>query len=205
MKISCVVSADELSDSADVIVFPEGVHLEEVKKAAARYPSAIVAGAVLERKCWPLVGKNWERHRCRGIVWHDGKPRIDYLKILTDSRTSTGCQDISQLPVYETPEICLGMIICMDVQHSQFLASVIQRVKTSEANYKLICVPAEMASAWFNGGIDSVFHGVYVAVCNHVRFYRGAGRCKSFIASDTQERIVTQRDEESIHYVFPKT
>ena len=60
-----------------------------------------------------------ENGRSRGVVLHGGQNRIDYLKVETDGRT-VGSGDHQQNSVYELGDVCIGVLICMDVNHVTF-------------------------------------------------------------------------------------
>lgn len=105
--------------------------LREIEAASIENPSAIIVVAIEESG------------RGRGVLLHHGENRIDYLKLGTDGRTS-GTDNVQQNPVYETGNLCVGVLICMDIQHRAFSWAVIERVRSSECELKLVCVPADM-------------------------------------------------------------
>ena len=158
MRISCVLDADQLStaiSTPDVIVFPEGISETEIQKACSIHPHSIVVAAVTDNS------------RSRGVLLHRGRNQIDYLKVATDCRT-LGSGNIQQVPVYTSRDVCIGVLICMDVDHVAFSQSVIAAVKSSESQLKLLCLPADMGAYWFSGDtVSPRFEGLHVILCNH--------------------------------------
>src|SRR5437867_4390087 len=185
MQISCVLTADQLVGTPpDLIVFPEGAAWSEIERARCSYPDAIIVGAVGER-------------RSQAVVLHEGRNRIDYLKLETDGRT-TGTGNVRQNPVYEYNNVCIGVLVCMDVNHVAFSRLVIDKVRSSERGLNLLCVPADMAGHWFDGdSVSSTWHGVHVILCNHTKTHQI--RCKSFVTDVTGRKIRVQHDDEPIH------
>jgi len=194
MRVSCVLIARELNaESADLIVLPESVCWKEIEEAELYNPDAVIVAAVVE-----------EDHS-RGILRHRGQDRIDYLKVGTDGRT-VGTGNLQQNPVYEFGDICIGVLICMDIDHIDFSLTVIENIKSSSASSKFLCVPADMRSEWFGG--DSLqfpqkFEGIHVILCNHAKIYQAQARCKSFITDTNSKKIVVQQDREPIYAVLP--
>lgn len=192
MRVSCIVRSCELNDqSVDLIVFPEGVSWKEIEEAGAARPDALIAGAVVENG------------RSRGILRHRGQNLIDYLKVGTDGRTE-GTGNTQQHPVYVHGKACIGMLICMDIDHVAFSNAVINGIKSSAASLKLLCVPADMGSHWMAG--DSLlfpqrYTGVHVILCNHIKAHQS--RCNSFIADKEGNKIVVQRNREPIYAELP--
>src|SRR6187399_2767942 len=111
MLVSCVQQAVEIeTPCADVIVFPEYSELAELTKARSICPDAIIVGAVVEEDQRRVP-------RGRGILFHRGTNQIDYLKIGSDTSGETKGTDSrpERLPVYEFSNVCIGVLICMDV------------------------------------------------------------------------------------------
>ncbi len=192
MRVSCVLIAREINaEAADLIVFPEGVCQKEIEEAAKSNPDAVIVAAVVEQD------------HCRGVLLHRGQNRIDYLKVETDGRT-VGTGNLQQNPVYEFGAICIGVLICKDIQCGLFRA-VINNIKSSLASLKLLCIPADMASNWFPGDniiyFPDTYEGVHVILCNHVLTHQL--RCKSFITDTNGKKIVVQQDSEPIYAVLP--
>ena len=174
MRISCILKASELDAAAlypDLILFPEGINENEVERACSSHVDTMIVGAVTED------GRN------RGLLLHRGQNRIDYLKIGDDGRTAGG-EEPEQLPVFESDDVCIGVVICMDIEIKlgRFSRTVIERIRSSESQFKLLCIPADMASHWFDGDnlSSGTFDGVNVALCNHTKTHQE--RCKSFVA-----------------------
>ena len=192
MKVSCVLASCELNDeSIDLIVFPEGVCRRQIEEASLSYPDAFIVGAVVESG------------RSRGILLHRGKGRIDYFKVETDGRTE-GTGNTQQKLVYEHGDVCIGILICMDIDNVAFSTAAIESIKSSSASLKLLCVPADMGSHWLSG--DSLpfpkkFEGIHVILCNHIKTHQS--RCKSFITDIKGEKIMVQQDREPIYAELP--
>jgi hypothetical protein len=190
MRISCVIAASELDAvPADLIVFPEGVCRREIEKAQSFYPEAVIVAAIVENGF------------SRGVLLHGGRNRIDYLKVESDGRT-VGSGDHQQVPIYEFEDVCIGVLICMDVDCLLFSRAVIEKVRTSSAKLKLLCVPADMTSDWFSGdALSSVFEAIHVVLCNHTKTHQA--RCKSFVTDMHGRKIVVQDQDEPIHAELP--
>ena len=132
MQISCVLDAAQLgtADGApELIVFPEGVSETEIDNARALCPHSMIVAAVVEDG------------RSRGVLLHQGRNQIDYLEVTTDGRT-VGSGNLQQMPLYEHNNGCIGVLICMDVNHRAFSRAVVERVRASECRLKLICIPS---------------------------------------------------------------
>ncbi len=184
ISVACVLSANQLEGvETNVVVFPEGIDEIEITTAQIAHPNALVVGSIIENG----MG--------RGVLYHRGQNRIDYLKIGNDRRTKPSNNE-RQMPVYEAGNICVGVVICMDVDTGVFLSNLLQRIKSSSAEFKLVCVPADMAEATFSGTeLMPQWEGVHVLLCNHIKTYP-QGRAKSFI-SDTHriKRVIQQTNE----------
>jgi predicted amidohydrolase len=190
MRVSCVNSLDEIkSPVGDLIVFPEYSDLREILRAAKAFPFSIIVGAV-------QVGR-----RSRGYVIHRGRNRIFYLKILDDGRTD-GNGNYDQLPIYEVGDICLGVVICRDIEAVQFWLPMADKIRRCTARWKFLVIPADMGSQWFAGEEihGSNFDGLYVIVSNHPSNHEQ--RCKSFIADDKRRKILSQSEVEAISLVL---
>ena len=178
----------------DLIVFPEGILPEEVAKAQASHPESMIVGATDEGG------------RSRGLLLHRGENRIDYLKVETDGLTK-GSRDLQQNPVYQFGKVCIGVLICMDVDHPEFSRAVIAKVRSSSAKLKLICIPADMGNEWFGGDslqFPTKFEGTHVILCNHIKTHP-QDRCKSFVTDTHGTKIVVQYEDEPIHTELPVT
>ncbi len=192
MRVSCILRRRELNDKpVDLIVFPEGVCWNDIEETGLARPDALIVGAVVENG------------RSRGILRHHGQNQIDYLKVKTDGRTE-GTGNIQQNPVYMHRKVCIGVLICMDLDHVEFSNAVINSVKSSSVNLKLLCVPADMGAYWMSG--DSLpssekYTGIHVILCNHVNTHQS--RCKSFITDKEGNKIVVQNNREPICAELP--
>lgn len=191
MRISCVLLARQLDAiPSDLIVFPEGICQREIDEACVRQPNAMVVGAILKG------------NQSRGVLMHQGQNRIDYLKVETDGRT-VGSGDIQQAPVYEWNNVCVAVLICMDIDHVEFSKTVIERVRSSAAALKMVCVPADMGAYWLGGEcLPDKFRGAYVILCNHIKTHQI--RCPSFVANRHGRKIIVQSHHEPIHAELPE-
>ena len=107
------------------------------------------------------------------------------------------------MPVYEAGSICVGVVICMDVDTGVFLSNLLQRIKSSSAEFKLVCVPADMAEERFSGTeLMPQWEGVHVLVCNHIKTYP-QGRGKSFISDTRRTKRVIQQTNERLFAELP--
>ncbi|HEX3666830.1 MAG TPA: hypothetical protein VHU23_16520 [Rhizomicrobium sp.] len=112
--------------------------------------------------------------------------------------TTVGTGRLPKLPVYETDDLCVGVLICMDVQIPELVRELVARVSSSLSTYKIVCIPAHMGSNWFSGPtLDVNFGNVFVALCNHTQQDRP--RCKSFIAGPHRTKTHEQLDTEPLH------
>lgn len=192
MRVSCILTIRELDPKpTDLIVFPEGVCIKEIEDAMSVHPDAVIVAAYVENGY------------SRGVLWHQGRNRIDYRKVCNDGRTS-GTESLQQNPIYSLGDTCIGVLICMDIDHIAFSSAVIRNLKSSAARSKFLCVPADMGSQWFNEDhlpFPQKFEGIHVILCNHIKTH--PVRCKSFITDTDGMKIVIQHDKEPIHRDFP--
>jgi len=188
MRIACVLTAEEArATPAEIFVFPEGVSRKTLSDAARAYPDSMVIGATEEGGY------------CHAILLANGRNHLDYRKICTDGfGRSQGTGYLPLTPIYETARVCIGVAICMDVNHADFMSDLRNRIKASAAAVKLLCVPGDMMSVWFSGGLHFCFEGIRVVVCNNVRTYQGAWRRASFIADASLQMVVVQKNDEPI-------
>ena len=189
MRIECVSRFGEILPGVPgVIVLPEYCEPSEVVEVARTHPGAIVVAAVQEGV------------RSRGLILHRNRNHVEYIKIGSDGRTRGTEVPPSRLPVYELPQICIGMLICKDVQQGTFLHQLIQRLERSRAPLKLICVPAFMGPEWFGDDpVGAPFNRVHIALCNHTTQDRP--RCRSFISDASGTKLRHQIDREPIAWV----
>ncbi|TRZ55435.1 MAG: hypothetical protein D4S02_17795 [Rhodocyclaceae bacterium] len=192
MRVWCALTARELdAEHADLIVFPEGVCENEIADVERSHPDAMIVAAIVENG------------RSRGVLRHRRENRIEYLKVATDGRT-VGTGDYRQSPVYESEDMCVGVLICMDTENRQFSRSVIEKIRDSSSALKLLCVPADMGDYWFSGDrlpFPQVFEGIHLILCNHTKTHQD--RCKSFITDTRGTKIVVQQQEECISAELP--
>lgn len=193
MRISCVLTARELhSVLTDLIVFPEGICWGEIAAAQSSHPDAIIVGAIVENGFG------------RGLLLHRGVNRIDYLKVESDGRT-TGTGNLRQNPVYVLGNVCIGILICMDIINGAFSQAVIKKMKSTSTKLKLLCVPGDMADYYFSGqhlASPQNFEGIHVILCNHTRAHP-QDRCKSFVMDTHGTKVVVQNHVEAIHADLP--
>src|SRR5881296_985889 len=130
VAISVVLRADEIpADSPDLIVFPEGISWDQIHFAAARHPHAAIVGGVDEGG------------RIRAGLWHAGANRIDYRKIGTDGRTKGSGLLPQAWPVYEFDDLCVGVLLCMDIDFAVFSRAVVERIQSSQTHGNFFVCP----------------------------------------------------------------
>ena len=189
MRVSGVLNAAQLvAETPDLIVFPEGVQFSELQQARSKHPRAIVIGAVLERWC------------CRAYLLHQGDDnQIVYLKVGPYMHTP-GSGDVNQQPVYECGDVCIGVLICMDVNCPALAQSVTERIKSANAIHKFLCIPADMSADWFKDKnlFGSIFDGMHVLMCNNTATY-GLDGCQSFITDTHGKKISVWTPGEPFH------
>jgi hypothetical protein len=191
VAIWVVSRVDEIPvDSPDLIVFPEGISWDQIHLAAARHLHAAIVGGVDEGG------------RIRAVLWHAGANRIDYRKIGTDGSTK-GSGNLPQAwPVYEFDDMCVGVVICMDIDFAVFSRAVVERIRSSKRRWKFLSVPADMHSDRFPGNnVEPEFVGMHVVVCNHTK--TNEVRCASFITDTERNKIRIQENHEPIHVKLP--
>ena len=64
--------------------------------------------------------------------------------------------------------VCIGVLICMDVNHVTFSRAVVKKIRTSSAKLKLLCVPAQTwgSDRFSDASLPATFEGIYVILCN---------------------------------------
>jgi hypothetical protein len=191
VAVSVVLRAEEIpADSPDLIVFPEGITWDQIDHAAASHPKAVITGGVDEGG------------RIRAALWHAGANRIGYRKIGTDGRTKGTGLLPQAWPVYEFHDVCVGVLLCMDIDFAVFSRALVDRVRSSEQPWKFLCVPANMGSYWFEGNnVGEHLAGMHLIVCNHTNFHQA--RCASFITDMEGKKIRIQQGVEPIHVKLP--
>jgi len=192
LEIACLLSAKQLtSKPAGLIVFPEGCCQADIDEACRAHPEAVVVGAIARRG---LAGP------CDGILMYQSQNRIKYSKICGDGRTSRGSGDFSQHPVYEANDLCVGVLICMDADIAnadvgRFRTAVIEKVASSSATWRVICIPAQMHDAHFSPNRIAGFSDVHVVLCNDA-FHNP--RCRSFVTDTDGNKIAVQVGHEPL-------
>jgi len=181
MNVSCVRQIGNIKHGyTDLILFPEGASLGVLHKAASKYPNAIVVGAVEINKS------------SVGLLFHRNQEKIIYFKVTSDGRTK-GSGDISQWPMYEDKNVCVGVLVCMDVNHVEFSNKVISKIRSSDCDKRIICVPADMGSDWFsNSNIGAKYKGVNVVLCNSDRTHKPG--CQHFVTLTNGEKQIEAPD-----------
>jgi predicted amidohydrolase len=189
MRISCITRASEIGAHApDLIVLPEYTDRTVVQQLGRTYPESVVVTAVeLDgRSCGRLIfqRRNW----------------IDYKKIDTDGRT-TGTGIFPKSAVCHFPHMSVGVVICIDIQNLIFVNDVIRQLRSSEAQHKFLCIPADMGSEWF--GSDTLlgdFEGVHVAMSNRTHYSPPIKRLQSasFITDIHGRKVVKRATTETI-------
>ena len=105
-------------------------------------------------------------------------------------------------PVYEFDDLCVGVLLCMDIDFAVFSRAVVERIQSSQHPWKFLCVPANMGSYWFEGSnIGAHLAGMHLIVCNHTNFHQV--RCASFVTNTTGSKIRIQENHEPIHVKLP--
>jgi len=69
---------------------------------------------------------------------------------------------------------------------------------------KLLCLPADMGSYWFDGDALAFPHryaGIHVALCNHTKTHNV--RCKSFVTDTHGKKVHVQVNSEPIYVTVP--
>ena len=187
MWVSCVLRPDEIPvPSPDLVLFPEYIEAAKLRLAARQYPRSMIIGAVESKG------------RSQAVLIYEGRNRIEYLKVESDGRTK-GSQDFRQRPIFETVDFVVGILICRDFENFDFCRQVCAELKTRPQKLKILCVPAEMHGAWFQGksvNTDAV-SGIYMMLCNNNVKYPDY-RCRSFITDLNREKAVEQEKCEPI-------
>ena len=189
MNIHCVLNlAEAVTAAADVIVFPEGVSDKNLRAASVHHPDSIIAGAFVDGK------------HCRGALYRGGVTKLTYLKVCGDGRTLASA-DLNQLPVYEQGDhLCVGLVVCKDIDHPAFSRRIIEAVKSNRCRYKLLCIPADMGSEWFGSDVlpgGERYHGLHVALFNNNTTYPVV-RCQSFVTDLRGRQFRVQRESQPL-------
>ena len=171
LELWCGLAADQLGTATpDLIVFPERVSQHEIDQAVARCPDAIIAGAISTKGFM------------QGVIWHHGRNHIDYLKVGNDGRPGSSLSPRREQPtIYESHDLAVGLLICMDFDIPAVRDGVIDHLHRSAAKFKVLCVPADMSRDWFSTEpiTPPKLDGIRVAVSNGL--VHGDNRLRSFI------------------------
>lgn len=169
--IWCGLSADQLGTATpDLIVFPERVSQHEIDQALVCCPDAIIAGAISTKGFM------------QGVILHQGRNHIDYLKVGNDGRPGSSPSPRREQPtIYECHDLAVGLLICMDFDIPDVRDGVIERLHRSAAQFKVLCVPADMSRDWFTTEpiTPPKLDGIHVAVSDGL--VHGDNRLRSFI------------------------
>ena len=119
---------------------------------------------------------------------------------MREDNVRTGSSNLGQRPIYAHGGLCVGILVCRDIECVEFAHAVIDSVRTNPAPIKLVCIPADMGSQWFgNNPIERLFGGVHVAMCNGMR----DARSQSFLADDACRKRQSQLRHEPIRAELP--
>ncbi len=187
MKIVCASTVDgDSCSSPDVFVLPERTGLAELHAAAARWPTAVIVGAVQESL------------HVRAYLLRGGVNHIDYLKLSHDG-VSPGTLQPPTSQTYESGEVAIAVFVCKDFQQTGLLSKVMHALRSSRATHKLVCIPADMGSEWFPNTPVRDFVGAYVALSNNLRTPTHTRRA-SFILDPAGNCVQQQVGHRSIHH-----
>jgi hypothetical protein len=180
MRIVCSLNAQE-GERPDVLVLPENTCQIELSQVIKQHPLATIVAAV---KDGPYM---------RAQLIKNGINQIDYLKALPDGRSKPFNGPQPALPFYEDQEasLAMGVLICRDFECNKLRVQLLARFESSRAEYKLLCIPADMCNDFFGEGPGLTFPGVFVALSNHCLTYKNPCRCLSFVADPHRTSRVT--------------
>ncbi|MBL6612399.1 MAG: hypothetical protein ISS15_21095 [Alphaproteobacteria bacterium] len=184
-RIACVSRIDEFGDPApDIAVFPEYTSEAGVMLAARLYPDTVIVAAIRQGRF------------NRGFLLHRGRNLVNYRKADSDG-TTDGAGIPAEIPFAQIGDFAVAMLICKDVDVSDFLNATVARLRAANALYKVLCIPAYMGSWWFQGMDNPLpqFAGVTTALCNHPD---REGRARSFIRDSGWRPLALQADREPI-------
>ena len=183
----CALNAED-DEHPEVLVLPEGISQIELSRARQRYPSTVIVAGVPD-------GPYMRAHLIK-----IGTNCIDYLKILSDGRSTPFDGGQQALPFYEDQEasLAIGVLICRDYQSNELRGQLLARLMSCHSACKLLCIPADMSNDFFQAGPGLTFPGVFVALSNHSLTYENPCRCLSFIADPHGDVVSRQIECESI-------
>jgi predicted amidohydrolase len=190
MRLACIANSGEIGDdSPDLIVLPEYSCASEIDRAVSLLPTSIIVAAVQDGQY------------SRGLLIHEGRNLIDYLKCGTDGHTQGTGVYPARLPVLEYGDSCIGVVICMDIQDTGILLPVVERLRASGRRHLVLCIPAAMQGYWFGDGqLGPAFNGVHTLLSNHPTHHEW--RCGSFIADPSGQKVRIQLDKEPLHLIL---
>ena len=193
MKIYCTNTLDDFNPELPaVIVLPEGI------------PSTVMLDASLLHHDAYYVGAFPENGYCRGAIYYQGINKIEYLKVECDQR-SKGSGNTEQCPIFESEDICIAVLVCMDIDHVEFSLKIREKLKQSKAKIKILCIPADMHNEWFpSEELPAKYNDIYTALSNNNLTYQDPCRCRSFIANPEGLKLVKQQELQPIHIKLPK-
>jgi predicted amidohydrolase len=147
---------------------PEGVQLSEFEVAVHALPSALVIGAIDDGRS------------VTAYAFHEGVEQRQYVKVYPEKLGYVPGR-ATQRPVLQFGNVCIGILICRDIEPPEFRASIVGLVRGSSTPKKLICIPADMGDQWFvDAKVGRDFEGVHVLLSNKGRS-DGSG-CPSLFA-----------------------
>ena len=190
MLIWCGRSARELGDERPgVVVLPEGVSRINIRRAAGVAPDAIIAAAILSGG------------RMKGVLRHRGRNRIRYLKVLPDQWTAGGSLP-AHWPVYETEDLAIGLVICVDLQCPELMDGVIQGLQAAKAPRKVLCVVTNT----YAGNLLSAdpvgypsWAGIHVALSNSHAGYPD-NRLQNFVTDEIGWKVAKQEGAQPVRH-----
>ena len=177
MRVVCAATAAQLKGrTTDILLLPERVSRAKLDRAAEACPEAVVIGAIDDGRSITAYG------------YHKGREVIRYVKVWPEDPAYVSGRT-TQRPLYRFRDVCIGVLICRDIDRGEFRANIVQAVKGSTATKKLICITADMSADWFPGlRIGPEFDGVHVLISNKRR-WKGVNRCQSFFATPDRGEV----------------
>ena len=191
MRIACVSNRSQNRPEGRRLDRLSGIHRPERNLRSGReLPRSIIVSAMEHRR------------RSCGLLFHLGRNHAEYLKAGSDGRT-IGTGVLPQVPVYQLPLICVGLVICMDIQNPTLVQHVVAQIKSSGSFLKFLCIPADMRAHWFPG--DRVegnqYEGLRVIMCNSTTTLYS--RRESFITDCHRTIVCKQTGRDPIYLELP--
>lgn len=141
-----------------------------------------------------MVGAFEDGGYSRGALFHAGEQVLSYQKVFSDGRTK-GSGNLAQRPVYcGRNEMAIGILVCMVINEPSFSLPVLDALRETNRQYRLLCVPADMGSEWFTHRQllgQAKYADVFVALCNNTKTH-GDHRCGSFVTNSTGLKVAEQ-------------